>query len=187
MDGYSRRILWLLVRRSNNDPLVIGQHFYESVKEIGGCPRLVRSDPGSENGTMAAIQCYLRADGEDDLAGEKAHRYGPSTSNQRIECFWSFLRRSRMSWWINFFKDLTDNGALNMANTMHKESLWFCFNHIIQSDLDFVTLHWNTHYIRPSRHETTPGRPDELFFLPERSGGQNQLQPVTQSWKRVSI
>ena len=62
---------------------------------------------------------------------------------------------------------------------MHKESLWFCFNHIIQSDLDFVKLHWNTHYIRPSRHETKPGRPDELFFLPERSGGHNQLQPVT--------
>ena len=70
-----------------NDPLVIGKHSFESIGEIGGCPRLVRSGPGSENRTMAAIQCYQRADAEDDLAGEKAHRYGPSTGNQRIECF----------------------------------------------------------------------------------------------------
>ena len=174
VDGYSRRILWLVVARSNNDPLVIGKKFFESIKEIGGCPRLMRSDLGSENETMAAIQCYLLADGEHDLAGEKAHRYGPSKSNQRIECFWSFLRRSRMSWWMNFFKDLNDNCALILASAMHKENIWFCFNHIIQTDLDFVKLH----YIRPSRHETTTGRPDELFFLPEGSGGPNQLQPV---------
>lgn len=27
---------------------------------------------------------------------------------------------------------------------------------------------------------TMPGRPDELFFLPERSGGENHLQYTTQ-------
>ena len=30
--------------------------------------------------------------------------------------------------------------------------------------------YWNTHYIRASRHETIPGVPDILFYLPERSG-----------------
>ena len=39
-----------------------------------------------------------------------------------------------------------------------------------------VVLHWNTHYIWQSRHDAVPGRPDELFFLPERSGGENHLQ-----------
>ena len=38
----------------------------------------------------------------------------------------------------------------------------------------------NTHYIRQSRPDTVPGRPDELFFLPEKSGGENHLQYTTQ-------
>jgi hypothetical protein len=29
--------------------------------------------------------------------------------------------------------------------------LSFCFNDVIQQDLDFVKMHWNTHYIRRSR------------------------------------
>ena len=38
-------------------------------------------------------------------------------------------------------------------------------------------LHSNTHYIRQSN---SSGWPDELFFLPERSGGENHLQYTTQ-------
>ena len=53
---------------------------------------------------------FLRADCADDLAGEKSHRYCPSTGNQRIEAWWAYLRRSRLTWWINFFKDLVDHG-----------------------------------------------------------------------------
>ena len=71
-------------------------------KELEGCPRLLRTDPGTENGAMAAIQCCLRASDEDELAGEKAHRYGSSTGNQCIECWWSHLKRSRTSWWKSF-------------------------------------------------------------------------------------
>jgi len=35
---------------------------------------------------------------------------------------------------------------------------------------DLIRDHWNTHYIRKSRHDTIPGRPDDLFHLPENSG-----------------
>eukprot|EP00794_Sanderia_malayensis_P010403 gene10403-11489_t len=43
-----------------------------------------------------------------------------------------------------------------------------------------VVEHWNTHTIRKSRFNVTPGRPDSLFYLPERFGCQNQLVPVAQ-------
>ena len=33
-------------------------------------------------------------------------------------------------------------------------------------------------YIRSSRHETVPGRPDELYYLPGRHGCEDQKQPV---------
>ena len=54
------------------------------------------------------------------------------------------------------------------------ELAWYTFSPLFQYKLDQVKLEWNTHYIRRTRHDTIPGRPDELFFLPDLSGGQNQ-------------
>ena len=116
----------------------------------------MRTDCGTENVVIAGVQSFLRAECNDDLAGEKAHRYGPSTGNQRIEAWWSYFRRSHLTWWINFFKDLVDPGVFLPGNTPHEECLWFCFAELIQQDLDFVKIHWNTHYIRQSRHDTVP-------------------------------
>ncbi|CAB3992060.1 Hypothetical predicted protein, partial [Paramuricea clavata] len=170
IDGYSRRMLWLKVTRTNSNPAVIAKYYHDCIEELGGCPRILSTDPGTENVEIATLQCYLRGDGTDDFAGEKAHRYVASTANQRIECWWSSLRRSRTSWWINFFKDLSERGVYISGNIYHNECLWFCFNEILQQDLDFFRVHWNTHYIRQSRHDTIAGKPDELFFLPETFG-----------------
>ena len=54
-------------------------------------------------------------------------------------------------------------------------------------DLDGMVDHWNTHLIRGSRHETVSGRPDALFNLPQRFGGQSDiLQPVCPlKWQEV--
>ena len=83
------------------------------------------------------------------------------------------------SWWINLFKDLHDRGVFVDGNIYHTECLWFCFNEVIQHELDFIKLHWNAHYIRPPRDDTIPGKPDELFFLTECCGVEDQLHPVS--------
>lgn len=41
---------------------------------------------------------------------------------------------------------------------------------IIEKDLQTKAVCWNTHTIRASRAETIPGRPNELYFLPEITG-----------------
>jgi hypothetical protein len=128
---------------------------------------------------MAAMQSYFRCNGDDEYAGEKAHRYGTSPSNQRIECWWSYLRKNRSNWWINFFKDLVEAGHLSLSNQLQKECLWYCFHQLLQEDLSSVQLHWNSHYIRKSRFDTISGRPDKLYFLPECSGGRNYIKSVT--------
>lgn len=171
IDGYSRKILWLEVARSNNKPEVVASMFLDCVMENSCCPMLLRTDCGTENGTMAAMQAYFRQNGRDQFAGEKSHRYGTSPSNQRIECWWSFLRRGRSSWWIDLFKGLVEDGLVDLGSELHRECLWFCYQGVIQEDLDHVKYHWNTHRIRPSRHGTVPGVPDVLYFLPQRSGG----------------
>ena len=179
IDGYNRKVLWLKVCRTNNDPAITGQHFLDAVTEYGGCPTILRTDNGTENVIMAAIQSYFRCNGDDEYSGEKAHRYGTSPSNQRIECWWSYLRKNRSNWWINFFKDLIEAGHLSLSNQLQKECLWYCFNKVLQADLTSVQLHWNSHYIRKSRFDTISGRPDELYFLPECSATNNYIKPVT--------
>ena len=121
-----------------------------------------------------------------DAAGcqeRKTHRlkrreYGTSHSNQRIECWWSSFRKLRSNWWMNFFKDLVDRGELSTSNVFQMECLWFSFSPSIQKELDEVRRHWNSHYIRKSRHDTVAGRPDELFSLPECVDVENQLQAI---------
>ena len=128
----------------------MAKYFVDCVEEVGGCPSLLRTDCGTENVVIAGVQSFLRAECDDDLAGEKAHRYGPSTGNQWIEAWWSYYCRSCLTWWITFFKDLMDRGVFLPGNTLHQECLWFCFAELIQQDLDFVKIHWNTHYIGQS-------------------------------------
>ncbi len=173
IDGFSRKILWLNVTRSNNSPDNIARYYLDAVNELNGCPKTLVTDMGTENGLAASIQCYFR----DNL---EAHRYVPSPRNQRIEAWWSFLSQNRSSWWRNHFKDMESEGALDCASEISMECLWYCFAELIQKDMDFVKEHWNSHRIRKSRHETTAGRPDSLFFLPEHHGVTNLLNAVPQ-------
>ncbi|XP_033739986.1 uncharacterized protein LOC117329879 isoform X2 [Pecten maximus] len=39
--GFSRRVLWLKVARTNNDPRVVASYFLEFVEEINGVPRCI--------------------------------------------------------------------------------------------------------------------------------------------------
>ena len=64
--------MWLQLARSNNNPEVPAKKFLQYVAEFGGCPAKVRSDCGTENGVLAAIQCEFRGSAD-------AH------------VFWSFL------------------------------------------------------------------------------------------------
>lgn len=172
IDGWSRKIMWLKVCRSNNFPEIPAAFFLECVREQKGCPEKVRTDNGTENGIIALMQCYFKND-------VKAHSYGKSIANQRIEGWWSHFRRNRSTWWINFFKDLVETEEFSPGNEMQMECLWFCFSAVIQQDLDFVKEHWNTHTIRASSHNTIAGKPNELYLLPESKGGQDRLQPVS--------
>ena len=168
VDGWSRKVLWLYVTRSNNWPHNIATYYLEAVEQQSGCPQKLITDLGTENGLMASIHSFFR----DDL---NSHRYVPSPRNQRIEAWWSYFRRNRTNWWINLFKDLEDEGTFNPARELESECLWFCFAPLLQQDIDQLKEHWNTHYIRRSRHDTIPGRPDSLYYLPENHGGAPNL------------
>ena len=160
VDGFSRKILWLRVCKTNNNPVVTACHFLRLVKENYVCPKLVRTDCGTENGIIAAMQCTL-------TNNENGHRYGTSVANQRIENWWSHKRRAFSNWVMDYFKALVDEGKLLLGNYFHMECIRYVFSDLLQANLDCVKNEWNNHFIRRSNNCMVWGIPDELYYFPE--------------------
>ena len=59
VDRFSRRIMWLKVCKSNNDPVIPASFFLHAAEENRVRPILVQTDCGTENGILAASQCLL--------------------------------------------------------------------------------------------------------------------------------
>ena len=76
-----------------------------------------------------------------------------------------------MNWWMDFFKDLRDEGHFDLSIGYHVDALRFCFVGLIQSELDETCALWNSHHIREVRHSECPsGRPDVPYYLPPNQG-----------------
>ena len=74
-------------------------------------------------------------------------------------------------WWMNFFRDLRDEGHFDWSIGYHVDVLIFCFMGLIQSELDETRALENSHRIREVRHSECPsGRPDNLYYLPSNQG-----------------
>lgn len=131
IDGFSRKLLWLKAGKTSSDPKVIGGYFINYVETLGGCPRRIRADRGTENGHVAHMQRFLRENDDDRFAGENSFLYGRSTANQRIECWWGILRKENTEYWISTFRKLLNDGEFN-GEDVEKELIRLCFLRIIQ-------------------------------------------------------
>eukprot|EP00111_Clytia_hemisphaerica_P012956 TCONS_00038062-protein len=173
IDGFSRNILWLEIASSNKDPSVVCNFYLNQIHRISGVPRKVVGDRGTENIYIAASQRFFRRNDNDNASGANSFKYGRSVSNQRIESWWSMLRRSCTNWWINFFKDLIERGSFDTSNLIECECIKFCFYPLLKQDLRATMSTWNNHRIRPSanadRRIRPAGRPNVLYTTPSIS------------------
>ncbi|XP_065129177.1 uncharacterized protein [Paramisgurnus dabryanus] len=180
IDGFSRKITWLRAASTNSDPRVIGGYFVETVERLGGCPRLVRTDMGTENVVVRDIQRYLRRNGEDDRAAERSYITGKSTANQRIESWWGVMRKEGIEYWITLFGELKDEGLFT-GDVLDKALSQFSFMAIIQEELNELRDVWNAHRIRPSKNTNVPcGKPDVMFMAPHLWGVEDLIVPLTE-------
>ena len=65
VDSFSRKMIWLFVGSTNNDPLIVASYYLKPVKENRVLPRLVRADCGSENSVLGGIQRFFRRNHDD--------------------------------------------------------------------------------------------------------------------------
>ena len=84
VDGFSRYLIWLEASYTNKDPRMIAGYYISEVEKNGVCPRIIRSDRGSENVLLCDIQRFMRRNHDDRRAGEQSFIYGTSTTNQRM-------------------------------------------------------------------------------------------------------
>ena len=78
IDGFSRRIIWVELGVSNNDPKVTLKYFVDTIKQLKTLPSVIRSDRGTENIHIQDLQQTLRAHDNDEFCKslsctEKAH------------------------------------------------------------------------------------------------------------------
>lgn len=141
IDGYSRKIIWLRASHTNNNPKVIAGYFVEAVEKLKGVPQSVRTDMGTENSYVEDIQIYLHhANVTEQFTNNNAlppFLYGTSHGNQRIECWWSMLRKHFSQYWMNLFSQLRNEGIFT-GNFMDKSILQYCFMDIIQVSNKFI-------------------------------------------------
>ncbi|KAB0795190.1 hypothetical protein PPYR_12029 [Photinus pyralis] len=176
IDGFSRKIVWLKAGRNSNDPRIICGYYIQIIKDLGGCPQTVRADLGTENGIVRQVQVHLRELGENHTHYSlPPFLYGTSPNNQRIEAWWSILRKHHSQYWLNLFHKLKDDG-LYSGNFLDKSLIQFCFMSIIQKELDTVAMEWDLHQISRSRNAVSPiGKPFIMYNIPEVYGTKDYL------------
>ena len=85
IDTASRKILFLKVWTSNNNPIFVGRWYFEYLYKRKILPNYIRIDKGTETATLSTMHAYLSSLQTDVLTENEACKcviYGPSTSNQ---------------------------------------------------------------------------------------------------------
>lgn len=144
------------IGHSNNDPKIIGRYYLQCVQDLCHAPAILRTDYGTENGIAAAIHSYFHQD-------ESAHRYGKSTSNQRIEALWSKFRPS-IQGWIDYFRMLSEQNDFSPGNLMHTYAIRWSYQKLLRHTVESFMTYWNTHHI------ANVGIPDILFHTRSNCG-----------------
>ena len=105
IDGFSRKLIWLGVGPPNKNSEVIGKYYLDAILQIGGVSEKMRSVNGA------------------------SFSFGTSTSNQRIEAYWT---------WVNFLKDLRDFDLYN--DLILFKSICYDFGLWTYSEMNYTKL-----------------------------------------------
>ena len=68
---FSRKIMWLKLKRSNNNLVLPASYYLETESALKLCPTLWQTDCGNENNITAGIQCHIANDISAHMAPHK--------------------------------------------------------------------------------------------------------------------
>ena len=82
VDTASRKLLWLRIWTTNNEPKLIRRWYLEYLFENKIMSSYLRLDRGTETGVMSTIHAFLHKNHDMDVEPTETVIYGPSTANQ---------------------------------------------------------------------------------------------------------
>ncbi len=146
IDGYSRLIVYL--KYSNNNRAETVLRLFGAAVQQYGLPSRVRSDPGTENTSVALYM--LRNTG----LNRRSVITGSSTHNQCIERLWRDMHRSVTTLYYRLFYFLEHQGLLDSLNEIHLFALHYVYLPRINWALEIFHEAWNHHGIRTAHHHS---------------------------------
>ncbi|KAJ3083531.1 hypothetical protein HDU99_008806 [Rhizoclosmatium hyalinum] len=184
-EGLSRMYTWWYVGATNRLAVVVGALFVKAVERLKVRPDLTRTDFGSENVVVAAIQCYYSMELQRNHAG---HIYGDSRRNTRIEGGWRILSKDHMKFWKTLFEYLESKQQFNVNDFYEIKCAQFVFGQFISDEMDEWCKRWNSHPIRKTKESNAPsGRPFMIFEHPELWNYSQVGHPVPNDLREVAI
>ena len=148
IDGYSRTLVFL--NCSDNNHSATNLSFFKKAVRKYGMPEKVRTDLGGEN---VDIWRYMVEEHE----SESAVITGSSTHNERIERMWRDVYRCVSVLFCDTFRELEDDGDLDVLNEVDMHCLHRIFLGRINQALKSFVLSWNNHPLS-TEHNSTPNQ-----------------------------
>ena len=110
------------------------------MSEFGGVPKYISADDGTKHTFIELMHIYLSSLGSNREESDvlKSFKRISSLKNQLIEAYWSCLRRDKIGWRKEFFKDLYDLRFFDPSDEAVLECMRFCFMALIREDLSSI-------------------------------------------------
>jgi hypothetical protein len=208
IDAKSRYVLWDYCGVSNRTAVSVGAQFLEVLRVTGTQPSIIRSDRGKETPIVADLHYRLRQKSNPDVKIADCYLYGPSTSNQRIESWWSQLTRGQVNQWRvcvalfftiishnlsnyhtklfsqTYFTILQTSGQWRKDSLGDRIALTAVYMPIIRRAVHGFVRIWNSHTIRKqaNRPGTLSGVPLVNYECPELYNARDYGVRVDQQW-----
>lgn len=151
IDGYSRTLIYL--QCSNNNLAITNFTYFIDAVQKYGLPEKVRTDLGGEN---TDIWRYM----VEEHNSNSAVVTGSSTHNTRIERMWRDVHRCVSVLFCDTFRQLEDEGRLDVLNEVDMFCLQFVFIQRINHALEVFAESWNNHPLSTEHNKT----PNQLFI-----------------------
>ena len=167
IDGFSRRIIYLLCA-NNNHAETVANAFTAATEEFDW-PSRVRGDHGGENTQVASLMVRVRGEDRGSFIA------GPSTRNQRIERLWREVLRCCLFLFYCIFYALEESGNLDLNNNLDMFILHYTYQPRINHALQEFAAAFN---LRPIRTENN-WSPEKIWtngMLNDATRQHSQLQ-----------